>query len=188
MLKYNIKLKDEFEGSNMDLQLVLEIDEKSCNFNGEVLGWSNDEQEYVNFDNSNCKEFYDEKKFERVKSYYQKFLDEYLNYLKQTYNTPEKLKNFIDLLETPPVNYNQKLINSFGDRLDSFVRDYLEIKPILDKNTMEIVPETINGWYGDEIEVSCDMSDDEFVKIEDLENGCEVIDVDEFFKRILRRI
>ena len=184
MKEYHIEIIDDFIDMMILLHIDLKIDIENILFKGEMLGWSNDKQKHVSLDKSVYAEFenFDYVKF---KDYYNNLLNRYLEYLKTTIDNKAKLNNFIALLEYPPIKYHTKLIEFFGNRLDEFVRDYLDIYPILDINTFEIKSKIIDGWYGDNIEVSCDIANS--IYIEDNELGDRIINVDEFFRRIKLR-
>jgi len=192
MEKYIISINDVFEFKKDDVMWIelyirLAIDTKNISFQGELLGWSNDKQKYIEFDKSEYTQLPKEQ-YDKIDSFYKTKLAQYLEHINNTIKTQEELTKFISLLKYPNIKYHHKLINSFGyERLDKFVRGYLKIYPILDVKTLKIVPNEVNGWYGDDIEVSSDLTDNDFVLIEDLYDGYEEIDVEEFFKRVKER-
>jgi len=175
MKTYFIKISETFEldtkkqeSIHIDLRIKLTIN--NFNFSGELLGWSNDEQKYVKYE----KCFYainlkNKKEAKKIKKHYHKLLKNYLYFLNKNITTKKEIRKFIDYIKHPRINYQYKLINSFGYKtLDKFWRSNWEVLPLLDTNTLQFKPEKVMGWYGFEIEVSTDL--DEKCVIADLSN------------------
>jgi hypothetical protein len=163
------------------LKIKLTID--NFEFSGELLGWSNDEQKYVEY--KKCFYATDMKnqiEAKQIKKHYHKLLESYLYFLNKNITTKKELRKFVDYIKHPKINYHYKLINTFGYKtLDKFWRKNWEVLPLLDTTTLQFIPEKITGWYGFEIEVSTDF--DEKCVIENLsDKKNKYLTPKEFFK------
>jgi len=189
MKTYLIRISETFEldankykSIHIDLRIKLTID--NFKFSGELLGWSNAKQKYVEYE----KCFYatdikNKKEAKKIKKHYHKILKSYLYFLNKNITTKKELRKFVDYIKHPKINYHYKLINSFGYKtLDKYWRKNWEVLPLLDTTTLQFKPEKITGWYASMLEVSCDLSKNEFALIEDLDRKNGILTPDEFFE------
>lgn len=165
---YYINIQDDFfcEDFKMLVELVIELKIDKLNFSLQLLGWSNDEQKNVPIESS----FYSTIEcYESLSKHYNKICNDYLLYLKTNITTQKKLENFVCRLENPKFEFHYKLLNIFSQKqLEKIMKKYFNSNPILNlKDFKCFLPIKTDGWYGDGIEVSTDLDNNDFPLIED---------------------
>ncbi len=163
---YNIKLnnkKNIDEIYNFPIVIQLYIDIVNIKFQAKLLSWSNEVQDNVLLEESNIVEFLSQSEALDCIRYYRSVLDNYISFLYNTIKTKEQLDLLIKELSNPKFIYTKQLIDSFSiDTLDKIMKEYFKSTVMLNIDDFNsFIPEKINGWYAENIEVDGNTKDEE---------------------------
>jgi len=179
MKTFYIKICEDFELNkehSIWIMLLIKLTFKNNKFSGKLLGYSNEKQKYVEFKESVYNRI---QAYKQIQTHYQNVLGKYINFLNKNIVAKAFCEKFFKDLKNPPINYHFNLINTFGyERLDKFYRKEIGVLPLLDTDSLQFIPDVVNGWYGLDIEVSADC---EKTEIFDLQNNRRLLNIDEFF-------
>jgi transcription termination factor NusB len=159
----------------------------------QLYAWSNDKQKYVPLKQV---EDYKTKYICLIKEYYEPIIDKFLEGLRKYLKNKCYLKEFIHTIENPLVKYHYKLLNTFTkkelDKIRVTFRNIprLNICEFYKKDEVKFPyifkVDYCNGFYSNRIEVSVDLDDSDYAKIEDLSfDNYRILSKEEALRRLL---
>jgi hypothetical protein len=161
----------------------------------ELLSWSNSEQKHLPISHSIWSEegFGSGKHIPTFQAHYKKIISNFFAALKNL-KYHWQIKDLIFKIKHPSFIFHYKLLNLFSQQeLESIMLMYFSNHPLFNiplfqkppkRNTLDyaFLPQVVNGFYLEGIEVSVDLNESDMPLLEDLENG--IISKEEFLKRI----
>ena len=189
---YDEENKSSFS-SGVYFKLILKRDVDDLIINLELYAWNNDLQKYLPIKNSiwNDEDFGAGKYLDLIYRHYEKSINNFLKMISEL-KYIWQLKELIHKLENPLFSFHYKLLKAFSRwELENICKKHFTNYPILNISYFNrnnkftgnfLLLNYINGFYINGMEVSVDLSDDDFPIYED-EKG--KITKEEFLKRVI---
>lgn len=178
-------LENDNKKVNLGIFFKLILSKKSNDLKVEIslYSWSNIKQSLVPIDKSIWKdfEFGAGKHIPKIEKHYKSIIDNFLNIFKEL-KYYWHLKELIHKMEHPIFSFHYKLLNSFSKQsLENICLKYFDNYPVLNISLLKtkvqknaiyylFLPNYINGFFINGIEVSVDLDETDYAIIEDDSN------------------
>jgi hypothetical protein len=159
-----------------------------------LYAWSNSAQDYVLLKDSI---FNEGENIPSIEQHYIPIIQNFLKGLKGYLNNQSCLKEFIDIIENPAVKYHYKLLNTFTkeelDKINSLYRNIPKLDVCMFYQEYRVnfpyvfKVEYRDFFYIDSIEISVDLDDSDYARIDDLSKDYKYskISKEEALKKLL---